>query len=50
VKQIYAQHNSLYNIEGIKKFKFLNVLLISNNQLRDLDDFLEFLSKFAFLE
>ena len=40
----------MVEIEGIKKFKFLNVLLIANNQLRDLDVFLEFLSKFAFLE
>ena len=38
------------DIDGIKKFKFLNVLLISENELRDLDVFLEFLSKFAFLE
>ena len=28
----------------------MNVLLIGDNQLRDLDIFLEFLSKFAFLE
>ena len=50
VKELYCQDNSLVEIEGIKKFKFLNVLLIANNQLRDLDVFLEFLSKFAFLE
>ena len=38
------------NIEAIKKFKFLDALLISGNRLRNLDKFLIFLSKFAFLE
>ena len=50
VKELYCQNNNLSDIDGIKKFKFLNVLLISENELRDLDVFLEFLSKFAFLE
>ena len=50
VKEVYCQNNNLSNIDGIKKFKFLNVLLIADNQLRDLDVFLEFLSRFAFLE
>jgi Leucine-rich repeat (LRR) protein len=49
-KQVYCQNNHLQNINGIKKFKFLNVLLVGDNQLRDLDIFLEFLKKFAFLE
>jgi len=40
----------LDNIEGIKKFKFLDTLLISSNRLRNLDKFITFLSKFAFLE
>jgi len=40
----------LENIDGLKKFKFLNTLLLSNNRLRNLDKFLVFLSKFAFLE
>jgi hypothetical protein len=34
----------------LRNYKFINVLLAANNQLRDLDAFLEFLSKFAFLE
>lgn len=38
------------DVSGIGKFKFLNVLLCANNQLRDLERFLEFLGKFAFLE
>lgn len=49
-KQVYCQSNQLVDITGIKKFKFLNVLLVGNNRLRDLDNFLEFLRKFAFLE
>ena len=32
------------------KFKFLNVLLCGDNQLRDLNNFIEFLQNFAFLE
>ena len=50
VKELYSQNNQLSNVEGIRRFKFLQVLLIGDNQLRDLDVFLEFLSKFAFLE
>lgn len=50
VKEVYCQNNQLSNIEGIRRFKFLQVLLIGDNQLRDLDVFLEFLSRFAFLE
>ena len=38
------------NIEGIKKFKFLDTLLIGGNKIRDLDKFLEFLTHFAFLQ
>jgi hypothetical protein len=37
-------------VRGIKKFKFLKVLLLAENKLRDLDRFLDFLRKFAFLE
>lgn len=40
----------LTNIEGLKKFKFLETLLIGNNKLRNLDKFLAFIMKFAFLE
>lgn len=50
MKELYCQNNQLSNIEGIRRFKFLQVLLIGDNQLRDLDVFLEFLAKFAFLE
>lgn len=44
------QKNALTNIHGIQKYKFLNVLLCGDNQLRDLDKFLEFMENFAFLE
>mmetsp|Transcript_6760 Transcript_6760/g.11349 ORF Transcript_6760/g.11349 Transcript_6760/m.11349 type:complete len:175 (+) Transcript_6760:246-770(+) len=40
----------LENIDGLRKFKFLENLLISNNRLRDLDKFLEKITKFAFLQ
>ena len=51
VKKVYASDNQLESIEGIKKYKFLDTLLLGNNQLRNLDKFLAFLSsKFAFLE
>lgn len=38
------------NINGLKNFKFLDTLLLGNNQLRDLDRFLLQLTKFAFLQ
>ena len=50
VKKVYCQNNMLTNIEGLKKFKFLETLLIGNNKLRNLDKFLAFIMKFAFLE
>ena len=50
VKEVYAQKNAFTNIQGISKYKFLNVLLCGDNQLRDLDKFIEFLQGFAFLE
>jgi Ran GTPase-activating protein (RanGAP) involved in mRNA processing and transport len=40
----------LENVEGIKRMKFLETLLIGGNRLRDLDKFLLFLKKFAFLK
>lgn len=50
MKKVYCQNNILDNIDGLKKFKFLDSLLISNNRLRNLDKFIGFLSKFAFLD
>ena len=50
VKEVYASNNSLTQIKGIEKYKFLQVLLLSDNQLRDLEKFIEFLENFAFLE
>jgi len=38
------------NINGLKKFKFLEVLLLGNNRLRDLDKFLVQLTKFQYLQ
>ena len=50
VKEVYASNNSLTQIKGIEKYKFLQVLLLSDNQLRDLEKFIECLENFAFLE
>ena len=50
VKNIYCSKNYLDNIEGIWKFKFLNLLYLEDNWLSNLDKFLKFLSWFAFLE
>lgn len=49
-KKLYCQNNRIQSIEGIKKFKFLEVLLLGNNNLRDLDRFLDQITKFAFLQ
>ena len=38
------------NIDGLKKFKFLEVLLLGNNRLRDLDKFLVQLTKFQYMQ
>lgn len=49
-KKVVCQNNLIENIDGLKKFKFLETLLLGNNQLRDLDKFLVHLTKFAFLK
>ena len=49
-KKVVCQNNMLDNIDGIKKYKFLDTLLVGNNQLRDLDKFLVKLMNFAFLQ
>ena len=48
-KQVYCQNNELSNIKGLWKYKFLNVLLVGDNELRDLDEFLKFLTNFQYL-
>jgi len=40
VKRIYCQDNEVENINGLKNFKFLELLLLGNNNLRNLDLFL----------
>lgn len=49
-KKVVCQNNLVENIHGLKKFKFLETLLLGNNRLRDLDRFLLELTKFAFLK
>ena len=50
IKKVYVQNNQLTNLDGIKKFKFLDTLLASHNRLKDLDKYLLYLAKFSFLE
>lgn len=49
-KKVLCQNNMVANINGLKKYKFLDTLLIGNNQLRDLDKFLLEITKFSFLK
>lgn len=49
-KKVVCHNNLIDNINGLRKFKFLDTLLLGNNQLRDLDRFLVQLTKFAFLQ
>ena len=49
-KKLVCQNNMIENIDGLKKYKFIDVLLLGNNKLRDLDKFLEKITKFAFLQ
>jgi len=50
IKEIYIQDNRLVSLAGLKSFKFLQVLLASGNQLRNLDKQLAILSRSAFLK
>lgn len=49
IKEVYAQDNILVSLSGIRTFKFLRVLLASNNQIQNLDKQIGVLSRFAFL-
>jgi len=50
IKELYAENNRLVSLAGAKNFKFLRVLMVGNNQLRNLDKQLALLSRFAFLK
>lgn len=50
IKEVYIQDNRLVSLAGIKSFKFLQVLMASGNQLRNLEKQLALLSRFAFLK
>jgi len=50
LKKICAVENQLVNVDVIKSFKFIEVLLFSNNQLKDLNHLLSILSKLTFLK
>ena len=45
-----CHNNEIDNIGGLKKFRFLEALLLGNNKLRDLDKFLVQLTKFQYLK
>lgn len=49
VRQVYIQDNHIVSLAGLRSFKFLQVLLASNNQLRNLGKQIALLSKFNFL-
>jgi len=50
IREVYVQDNSLVSLMGLKSCKFLRVLLASNNQIRNLEKQLAFLSRFHFLK
>jgi len=50
IQELYLQDNRIVSLASVKTFKFLRVLLASNNQLRNLDKQLLVLTRFAFLK
>lgn len=50
IREAFLSDNRLVSLSGLRSFKFLRVLLASNNQLRNLDKQLTLLSRFAFLK
>merc|ERR1719401_3327474 len=50
IREVYVQDNRLVSLSGIRPFKFLRVLMASNNQLRNLEKQLAVLTRFAFLK
>lgn len=50
IRELYVQNNRLVSLQFLQQFKFLRTLLASNNQIRNLDKQLRFLSKLNFLK
>lgn len=50
IREIFIENNRLVSLSGLRTFKFLQVLLASNNQLRNLEKQIVALSRFAFLK
>jgi len=51
IREVFLQDNSLVSLSGLKNCKFLRVLLASNNQIRNLEKQLDFISsRFLFLK
>mmetsp|Transcript_7883 Transcript_7883/g.12856 ORF Transcript_7883/g.12856 Transcript_7883/m.12856 type:complete len:508 (-) Transcript_7883:59-1582(-) len=49
IREVFVQDNRLVCLRGLQHCKFLRVLLASNNQIKNLDKQLAFLSRFGFL-
>ena len=49
LKKIFASENKLKDISVVKEFKFIETLLISDNELKDLEKVLSDISKLTFL-
>jgi len=47
---MYLQNNRLVSLNALRNFKFLNTLLASNNQIRNLEKQLETLTRLSFLK
>jgi hypothetical protein len=50
IREVFVQDNRLVSLSGLKNCKFLRVLLASNNQIRNLEKQLAFISRFHFLK
>lgn len=50
IKQMYLQNNRLVSLNFLRNFKFINTLLASNNQIRNLEKQLELLTRLSFLK
>lgn len=50
IKQMYLQNNRIVSLSPLRSFKFVNTLLASNNQIRNLEKQLEILTRLSFLK
>lgn len=50
IRELMVQNNRLVSLKFLQQFKFLRTLLASNNQIRNLDKQIQFISKLNFLK